>query len=105
MNNIKTMQVCDSTDNLLEVLAGLLLINFGIFNNIVKKFPIFNVLHNKEKMATSLDNLVKLYNGRMPYQLQYMYLPGYTLDICNIDYLLFHEYFYGNTLARQRMRA
>lgn len=69
MNNIKTMEVSYSRNNLFEISTCLFFINFSVLNNVVKELSILNVLHDKKQVPTRLNNLVKLDNGRMSYEL------------------------------------
>lgn len=69
MNNIKPMEVSHSRNNLFEIATCLFFINFSVLNNVVKELSILNVLHDKKQVPTRLNNLVKLDNGRMSYEL------------------------------------
>jgi len=66
MYNIKSMKICNSTNNLFKIATSFFLINFGIFNNKIKKLTILNILHNEKQMPTSLNNLIKLNNRWVP---------------------------------------
>lgn len=48
MNNIKTMEVSHSRNNLFEIATCLFFINFSVLNNVVKELSILNVLHDKK---------------------------------------------------------
>jgi hypothetical protein len=67
MDNIESMQVGNSTDNLFEVAACLFLLYFGILYNVVKQLSIFDVFHDQKQMPTSLYNFIELDDGWMSY--------------------------------------
>lgn len=69
MDDVEAVQVGDPTDDLLEVLAGLELIDFGALDDVVEQLPLLNVLHDKEQVPTRLDYLVELDDGGVPDQL------------------------------------
>lgn len=54
------MKICYSTNDLLKISASLFLLNFSIFDYIVEKLPILDILHNQKQMPTSLYYLIKL---------------------------------------------
>lgn len=56
-------------------------------------------------MSTRLDDLVQLDYRWMTDQFQNVDLPGYTLYIGHIDYLLLYQDLDGDPLASQGMRT
>lgn len=48
VNYIESMQISNPTDNLLEIPACLLLINFSMLDNIIEELTILDVLHDQE---------------------------------------------------------
>jgi hypothetical protein len=57
VHDAELMQVGNSTDDMLEKSAGLNLLEFCLFDDVVKKFSFFYVLHNKEEVPGGLDDL------------------------------------------------
>lgn len=90
MDDIEAMEVCDSTDDLLEISTGFLLVDFGVLNNIVKQLAVLYVLHDEEEMAAGFDDLVQLDDGRVADELQDVDLPRNSLHIGHVDYFLFY---------------
>ena len=90
MDDIEAMEICDSADDLLEISAGFLLVDFGVLNNIVKQLAVLDVLHDEEEMAAGFDDLVQLDDGRVADKLQDVDLPGNSLHIGHVDYFLFY---------------
>lgn len=72
MDNIEAVQVSYPADNLLEISAGLFLLDLRILYYVVKELAIFNVLHDQKKMAACLYYFVKLDYGRVANQFQDM---------------------------------
>ena len=50
MHNVKLMKIGYSSNDMLEKSTGLKLVQFGLFNNIVKKLTLLNILHNQKKV-------------------------------------------------------
>ena len=46
MDNIEPMEVSNTTDNVLEIAAGLCFFYFGVFDDEIKKLPILDVFHD-----------------------------------------------------------
>ena len=46
MNNIESMEVSNSTNNMFEIATSLCLFYFGIFDDKIKKLPILDVFHD-----------------------------------------------------------
>ena len=59
MDDIQLMQISYSTDHLFEVLTSFILFDFGLLDDVVEKFALLNVLHDKKKVPGSLDDLDK----------------------------------------------
>lgn len=57
MNDVQLMQVGHSADNIFKKPAGLDFIKFGLFDNVVEQFSLFDILHHQEQMFGSFDNL------------------------------------------------
>lgn len=66
MDDIELVQIGYSADNLLKVAASLCLLDFGVFDDIVKKLSILYVFHHEEQVSRRLDDLIQLDDGRMP---------------------------------------
>lgn len=57
MHDIQLMEIRYSTDHLFEIPTGLILIDFGLFHDIIKQLSFLNIFHNKEEMPGCLDYL------------------------------------------------
>jgi hypothetical protein len=57
MDDVQLMQVSDSTDHLLEISAGFVLLNFGFLYDVVEEFALFDVLHDQEEVTRGLNDL------------------------------------------------
>ena len=93
MYNIKSMQISNSTNYLLEISTSLFLVNFGVFDDVIKEFTIFNILHDKKKVPTGLYYLVKLNYRWVPDKFQDMDFSRDSFHISDINDFLFHKYF------------
>lgn len=48
MDNIEPMEIGHPTNYLFKISACFLLLDFGIFDYVVKKLPIFDILHDQK---------------------------------------------------------
>lgn len=60
MNYAQFVEIGNSTDDMFEKSAGLNLLQFSLFDNVVEKFSFFDVLHHKEEVSGSFDYLAKI---------------------------------------------
>ena len=72
MNDPKFVSVFDATDNLFEDFASFFFSHSLFINDIVKKFSVFHVLHNKEEMFRGFNDLEKLNDVWVSNQLENM---------------------------------
>jgi len=88
------MQISNSTDNLFKKFACLDFFKSRPFDNIIKQFPFFNVLHHKKQMFCGFDDLDR--GNRYLVELDYtgvtnyfknMNLARHSFYIRNINYL------------------
>lgn len=70
MNNSELMKILDARDYLLEKLACFSLLQSSVLYDIIEQLSPTCVFHDKIELLRSLDNLVKLYDIRMPYHLE-----------------------------------
>jgi len=45
------MQIRNSTDHLFKISTCFIFLDFSLFDNIIKKFPFLNILHNKKQVS------------------------------------------------------
>ena len=57
VNNIVSMTVVDTRDDLLEEAPGLLLLQLPILDNVVKELPTCHILHHHEDVRRGADHL------------------------------------------------
>lgn len=105
MHNVKLVDVLDSGDYLLKVLARLILIDSCLLDNVVEELSAICVLHNQVQLLWSLNDFIKLNYIRMSNQLQYMDLPRYPFDVGNVGDSLFLEDFNSDLVSGENMRA
>ena len=90
MNDIESMQVSDSTQNLFKKSASLLLLNLVLLDDKVKKLAVLNIFHDQKQVTRCFDDLVELDDTRMPYELKNVNLSRNALHISNVDDFLFN---------------
>lgn len=100
MHYSEFMSVLDSTDNLLKDFASLLLIHPFLADNIVKQLTPLHVLHDKEEMFGSFDDLIQLNDIGMPNQLQNVDLSRYSFHIGYVYYPILLKDLDGHFLTR-----
>ena len=67
-------------------------INQGLlfaFDDIVKKFSAFHILHDQKELFRGFDDLIQLDDVGMSDQLQDVYLSGNALNVSYVDYFFF----------------
>lgn len=89
------MDVLNSTDNLLEDFAGLILIHLFFLDDVVKKLAIFHVFHNKEEMLGWLHDLIKLNDVGMSNKFENMNFSVDSFHIGHINYFFLFKDFNG----------
>lgn len=100
---IKVMHILYARDDLLVKLAGLFLLEFGIFNYVVEELATAGIFHYEVKLFWSFYNLIQLNNIRVPYLLENMDFASNSLDVRGICYAVFFQYFDADFLASQGM--
>lgn len=75
------MEVLDSTDDLLEELAGLLLLQFLLLDDVVEEFAPTDELHDQEQLLGRLDDFEELDDVGVPDQLQNVNLSSDSLHV------------------------
>ena len=105
MYDVELVQVCDSANEMLEVPACLLFIQFGVPHDVVEEFPVFDVLHDEEKVLGGFDYLVELDDAWVPDQFQDVDLSRNPLYVSDVDDLLLYQDLDGDFLARESVRA
>jgi hypothetical protein len=76
-----------------------------MYHNVIKKLSTTSVLHDQVQLSRCLDDFIKLYNVRMPDQLQNMDLSRYPLDICKFHDPLLLKHFHSHSLASEDVSA
>ena len=79
----------------MEELAGLVLFEPFVLDNIVEELAILHVLHDQEQLLGGFDDLVQLDQVGMPDELEDMDLPEHSLSVGDIVYLAFLQDLYG----------
>ncbi len=106
MNDVQLMQVSDSTDHLLEVLAGFVFLNFVFLYDVIEEFALFDVLHDQEKVARGLNDLrwwkkylVQLDDTGVADEFEDVDFSGYSFDVGHVDDFFLDEDFDGYFFA------
>ena len=81
MDNIKLMNVFDSSNNLLEEFACLIFLEPSISNYIVEELTSTCILHNEVQLFWGLDNFIKLYDVWVANKLENVDFSGYSFYI------------------------
>ena len=89
------MDVFDPSDNLLEELASLGLLQFLLLDDVVKKLTSADKLHDQEELFRGLDDFKELDDIRVPDKLQNIDFSGDALDIGIASDLTLLQYFDG----------
>ena len=82
------MDVLYAADDLLEDLAGFLLGHTFATDDVVEELSVLHELHHQEEMLWSLNDLVKLDDVGMPYELQNVDFSGHSFDVCHVHNLV-----------------
>ena len=104
MYNSNLMKVLNPDEDLMEKFIGLFLVKsiieyflLFIFDNVIKKLPILNVLCNQEKAFLCLYDFIKLNQIWMNYFFKDLYFSHYPLLIFPSQFRLVY-YFYCHFL-------
>jgi hypothetical protein len=57
VNNVEFVEVGDPTDDIFEEATGLKFVEFGLLDDVVEEFSVFDVLHDQEEVPGRLDDL------------------------------------------------
>jgi hypothetical protein len=93
------MNIFDAAYNLLEHLAGFLLVHPLLADDIVKELASFHVLHDEEEVFGRFDDFVELDDIGVADEFEDVDLSGHSFHVGHIDYPVFFQYFYGYFLA------
>ena len=91
MDNSELMQVLDTTYDLLEEVRRFILLELLFLNDVVEEFASTDVFHNKKELLGRLYYFEKLYNVRMPNELENIDLPCDSEHVCILNDLPFLE--------------
>jgi hypothetical protein len=84
------MNIVDTGDELLKILASCLLLKSLMLNNEIKKLSILHEFHDKIELLLSFNNLIYLHNIRVMQLLQYF---DFSTDSFNV-LLVFNSRFF-----------
>lgn len=106
MDYIEFVDVLYPADDLLENGAGLVLRDpksnktvLFAFDDVVKEFTGFHILHDKKKLFGCFNDLIQLDDAGVSDEFEDVDLSGDPLDIRHIHNLLFIQYFDRNFFA------
>lgn len=68
MHNVELMKVRNAANDIFEESASLKLIEFGVCDDIIEQFSIFDILHDEKEMLGSLYDLIELNDAWVPDQ-------------------------------------
>ncbi len=68
MHNVELMKVRNAANDIFEESASLKLIEFGVCDDIIEQFSIFDILHDEKEMLGSLYDLIELNDAGVPDQ-------------------------------------
>ena len=105
MSNSKRAQVLDSVYQLLKQPTSLSFFEVVFRSDIVEKFSITTVFHDKKQPFWRLYNLVELNNRWMSDYLQDVDFPCNSLYVVNILNLPLVKYFDGHLLPSVNMKT
>lgn len=99
MHDPQSVNVLDSTDDLLEHFAGFFLIHTLFAHNIIEQLSIFHVLHDEKQMLWGFDDFVELDDVWMPYEFEDVHFPRDSLHVGHIHNLILFQNLDCNFLA------
>ena len=103
MNYSKFMKIFNTSNDLLEERTCLWFFELFLFDDVLKQFPLADVLHHQEQLLGGFDDLIQLDDVRMPNLLEDADLSGDSFDIRNISYFTFFKNFNCNFFLSLRM--
>ena len=103
MNDAQFVKVFDTTDDLLEELAGLCFLQLLLLHDVVKEFASVDELHDQKQLLWRLDDLEELNDVGVPDQLQDVDLPSHSLYVCLASDLTLFKDFDGHLDNRNRI--
>ncbi len=68
MHNVELMKVRNAANDIFEESTCLKLIEFGVCDDIIEQFSIFDILHDEKEMLGSLYDLIELNDAGVPDQ-------------------------------------
>ena len=95
MHNSKLVEILNATDDLLEELASLGLLQFLLLDDVVEKLTSADKLHDQEELFRGLDDFKELDDIGVPDKLQNIDFSGDALDIGIAGDLTLLQYFDG----------
>ena len=95
MHNSKLVEILNATDDLLEELASLGLLQFLLLDDVVEKLTSADKLHDQEELFRGLDDFKELDDIGVPDKLQNIDFSGDALDISIAGDLTLLQYFDG----------
>lgn len=99
MADSKLVKIVDSWENLVKKLAGIFFSDPLSIDNVFKELPTSGIFHDQVELFRSLYDLIELnYSGMSDY-LEYMDLSSNSLNIMDVNDLLFLQNFDGDFLA------
>lgn len=96
MANAQLVNVGDTRDELLEILAGHFLFKPLILDNEIEELAALHELHDQIQILLCLNYFINLYHIWVMELFKDLYFPGYSLNILFILYSGLFEYFHGD---------
>ena len=85
MHDIQATDILNTSDDLLEESACLLLFDPLHLDDVVEKLTALSIFHNEVQLFLGLNDLIKLDNLRVSDNLQNVDLSGHALHIGNVN--------------------
>ena len=99
MADSKLVKIVDSWENLVKKLAGIFFSDPLAIDNVFKELPTSGIFHDQVELFWGLYDLIELNYSRMSDYLEYMDLSSNSLNIMDVNDLLFLQHFDGDFLA------
>ena len=84
MHNSNFMKMLNSIDKLFKKLASFGLFESFLFENKLKKFSFWDILHDEKELFGRFNNLIELDDIGVSDLLQDVYLSGDSFNICDV---------------------